>query len=134
MRRGALIAPVASLVACGSQASAVPDRFSGTWKLTDGRTIPIRRVAHGEGAAALRALRGSPCKTPAVYYRSTYFNGVAHMAGCATGDGQVMRGRFNDRGITGSLFMRWQNSKRFAAIVHGDGHAPFTVVAVRIRP
>ena len=53
------------------------------------------------------------------------------MAGCATGDGMIVRGRSDDRGITGSLTMRRQSSKRFVAIVHGDGHSPFEVVAVR---
>jgi hypothetical protein len=130
-RRAALLAPVALLVACGSHASAVPEHFSGTWKLNDGRTIPIRRVSTSEGVAALRALHGAPCKPPAVYVRSTYFGGVAHMTGCATGDGKVVRGRFNDRGITGSLVMRLQGASRFVAIVHGDGHAPFEVVAIR---
>lgn len=130
-RRAALLAPVALIVACGSHANSVPDRFSGTWKLNDGRTIPIRRVSNAEGVAALRALRGVPCKTPAVYFRSTYFSGAAHMAGCATGDGKVVRGRFNDRGITGSLVMRLQGANRFVALVHGDGHQPFQVVAAR---
>ena len=130
-RRTALLAPVALLVACGSRASGVPDRFSGTWKLNDGRTIPIRPVTNTEGAAALRALHGVPCKPPAVYFRSTYFGGVAHMAGCATSDGKIVRGRFNDRGIAGSLVMRLQGTNRFVAVVHGDGHQPFQVVAVR---
>lgn len=130
-RRAALLAPVACLVACGSHVGGVPNRFSGTWTLNDGRTIPIRRVDTAEGVAALHALRGMPCSMPAVYFRSTYFGGGAHMAGCATGDGKVVRGRFDDRGITGSLVMRLQSPQRFVAVVHGDGHKPFEVVATR---
>ena len=53
------------------------------------------------------------------------------MAACTTGDGKVARGRFDDNGIKGTIEMRLQGSKRFLAIVHGDGHKPFDVVAVR---
>jgi hypothetical protein len=53
------------------------------------------------------------------------------MAACATGDGKVARGRFDDNGIKGTLVMRLQTANRFVGIVYGDGHAPFTVVAVR---
>jgi hypothetical protein len=109
----------------------VPDRFSGTWTLNDGRTIPIRSVTVSDGANALRALGGTPCTRPARYFRSTYFSGVATMAACATGDGKVASGRFNDNGIKGTLTMRLQRPNRFLGIVHGDGHAPFDVVAVR---
>ena len=130
-RRAALIAPVALLVACGSHADGVPDRFSGIWKLNDGRLIPIRRVSDRDGVAALRALHGSPCAPPTLYFRSTYFGGVAHMAACATADGKVLRGRFDDRGIAGSLLMRVRGANRFVAVVHGDRHSPFRVVAVR---
>ena len=34
--------PVVFVFACGSPAGGAPDRFSGTWTLNDGRTIPIR--------------------------------------------------------------------------------------------
>ncbi|HYY04307.1 MAG TPA: hypothetical protein VE736_10515 [Gaiellaceae bacterium] len=54
------------------------------------------------------------------------------MAGCATGDGRVMRGRFDDKGITGTLVERLTAKDRFVAIVHGDGHVPFRVTAVRV--
>ena len=132
MKRIAALIGVASLVAaCGSRSTAVPDRFSGRWTLSDGRTIAIRSVGEHEGRAAVEALGGRPCSQHARYYRSTYFGGVARMAGCATGDGKVVHSRFNDRGITGSLTMRWQSRDRFVAVVHGDGHAPFNVVAVR---
>jgi hypothetical protein len=107
----------------------VPDRFSGTWTLNDGRTIRIRSVSASDGAKALHALGGTPCAPPARYFRSTYFNGVAKMAVCATGVGKVARGRFDDNGIKGSLVMRLQGSNRFLGTVHGDGHAPFDVVA-----
>jgi hypothetical protein len=80
---------------------------------------------------ALRALGGKPCTPPARYFRSTYFNGVATMAACATGVGKVARGRFDDNGIKGTLVMRLQGSQRFLGIVHGDGHAPFDVLATR---
>jgi hypothetical protein len=42
-----------------------------------------------------------------------------------------MRGRFNDNGITGTLVERLVAKERFVAIVHGDGHAPFRITAVR---
>lgn len=109
----------------------MPDRFSGTWKLQDGRTISIQRVTAAEGERAMRAVRAVPCTGQAVYFRATYFKGLAHMAGCATGDGRVMRGRFNDNGITGTLVERLVAKERFVAIVHGDGHAPFRITAVR---
>jgi hypothetical protein len=131
VRLAAVAALVLVVVGCGGESSAVPDRFSGTWRLTDGRTIPIRRVSVAEGRRTMRALGGVPCVRRAVYFRSTYFNGVAHMAGCATGDGRVMRGRFNDNGITGTLIQRLTGTKRFVGIVHGDGHAAFRVAAVR---
>jgi hypothetical protein len=119
------------LAACGGGRGAVPDRFSGTWRLADGRTIPIRRVSDGEGQRSLRALGGAVCPRRAVYYRATYFGGVAHMAGCASGDGRVLRGRFDDNGITGTLVQRLVGDDRFVGIVHGDGHAPFRVTAAR---
>ncbi len=119
------------LAACGSHASGVPNRFSGTWTLNDGRTIPIRSVTESDGAKALRALGGTPCAPPARYFRSTYFGGVATMAACTTGGGKVARGRFDDNGIKGTLVMRLQGSNRFLGTVHGTGHAPFDVVATR---
>ena len=130
-RRAALLVPVVFLFACGSAAGGVPDRFSGTWTLNDGRTIPIRSVTVSDGSNALRALGGKPCPSPARYFRSTYFGGVATMAACTTGEGKLVRGRFDDNGIKGTIEMRLQGSKRFLAIVHGDGHKPFDVVAVR---
>ena len=130
MRRAALVA-VVLVAACGSQ--AVPDRFSGTWRLRDGRTIPIRRVSAREGRAALRRLHGRPCRGAAVYFRATYFGGGAHLAGCATGDGRRLRGRFDDRGMTGAIEQRAVGSRRFVAIVRGDGALPFRVVATRVR-
>jgi hypothetical protein len=126
----AALVGVVLLAACGSQ--AVPDRFSGTWRLRDGRTIPIRRVAAREGRAALLALHGRPCRGAALYFRATYFGG-ARLAGCATGDGTRLRGRFDDRGMTGAVEQRIVGSGRFAAIVRGDGARPFRIVAKRVR-
>jgi hypothetical protein len=73
-----------------------------------------------------------PCRARAVYLRATYFGGVAHTAVCATGDGRVARGRFDDNGITGTIVQRLTAPKRFVAVVHGDGHAPFRITAVRL--
>jgi hypothetical protein len=80
----------------------------------------------------MRALRAVPCARPAVYFRATYFAGVAHMAGCAAGDGRVMRGRFDDNGITGTLVERLTSANRFVGVVHGDRHAAFRIVATRV--
>jgi hypothetical protein len=93
---------------CGSGGghAAVPDRFSGTWRLRDGRTIPLRHVGREEGERALRALGGKPCRGDAIYFRATYFGGLAHLAGCATGDGRRMAGRFNDSGRRGTIEQR----------------------------
>jgi len=120
------------IAACGSGARGVPDRFSGTWKLLDGRTIPIQRVSAADGRRAMRALHAAPCGGRAVYFRATYFGGVAHMAACAKGDGRVARGRFDDNGITGTIVQRLTAPKRFVAVVHGDGHAPFRITATRV--
>ena len=49
------IVPVV-LAACGG-GHGVADRFSGAWRLQDGRTIPIRRVSAAVGRRAMRALR-----------------------------------------------------------------------------
>jgi hypothetical protein len=128
-----LAVSVPLVAGCGSSSHAVPDRFSGTWRLNDGRTIPIRRVGEAEGSAAIRKLGGTPCKGTAIYYRSTYFDGAARFAGCATGDGKHLVARFNDRGITGVLDQRLVSEDRFAATVSGDGGAhPFRVVAARV--
>jgi hypothetical protein len=130
VRPAALVVALVLLPACGGR-SGVADRFSGTWRLNDGRTIPIRRVSEPEGRSAMRALGGVPCVQQAVYFRAAYFNGAAHMAGCAVGDGRLMRGRFDDNGIKGTLVQRLVGKRRFVGIVHGDGHAPFRVTAVR---
>ena len=132
MRLAALAALLLAIAGCGGQGGGVPDRFSGTWRIADGRAIPIRRVSDRDGRRAMRALGALPCARRAVYYRATYFNGLAHMAGCAVGDGRVMRGRFDDNGIRGTLVQRLVGDDRFVGIVHGDGHAPFRVVAHRI--
>jgi hypothetical protein len=134
-----LVAAGAALAAavvsgCGG-GSAVPDRFSGTWKLrNDGRTIPIRRVSRAEGERALRALGGAPCRGRAIYFRATYFGGLAHLAGCATGDGRRVVARFNDNGIRGRIVQRLvaEHPPTFRARVLGEGGPPFTVTAVRI--
>jgi hypothetical protein len=112
----------------------VPDRLSGTWRLRDGRTIPLRRVSRDEGEAALRALGGEPCAGDAVYFRATYFGGRAHLAGCATGDGRRLSGRFNDNGRRGRIVQRivGEHPPTFSARVLGVGGAPFTVVATRV--
>ena len=122
---------VVLLAGCGSQ--AVPDRFSGTWRLRDGRTIRIRRVSAPEGRAALRGLHGRPCRGAAVYFRATYFGGAARLAGCSTGNGTRLRGRFDDRGMTGAIEQLALGSGCFVAIVRGDGARPFRIVARRIR-
>jgi hypothetical protein len=120
--------------AAGCGGGSVPDRFSGTWRLADGRTVPLRRVPHAEGERALRALGGKPCDGSAVYFRATYFGGVARLAGCATGDGRRMTGRFDDNGIRGRIVQRLVRDRppTFKARVIGDGAMPFTVTAVRI--
>jgi hypothetical protein len=38
---------------------------------------------------------------------------------------------FDDNGITGTLVERLVGKNRFVAVVHGDGHAPFRIVAER---
>jgi hypothetical protein len=131
----ALVALVALLVAgCGGGDGSVPDRFSGTWRIEDGRTIPLRQVPAEEGERALRALRGQPCEGGAIYYRATYFDGRAHLAGCATGDGKRMVGRFDDNGRRGRIVQRLvrEQPPTFSARVIGDGGTPFTVRAVRV--
>jgi hypothetical protein len=132
----ALIAAAAS--GCGSGGgSGVPDRFSGTWKLRDdGRTIPLRQVARAEGERALQALGGRPCPGRALYFRATYFDRLAHLAGCATGDGRTLAGRFDDNGIHGRIVQRLvlEHPPTFRARVLGDSGPPFTVTAVRIGP
>ena len=119
------------LAGCGSSAR-VPDRFSGTWRLTDGRTISLHRAADGE--TALRGLGGTPCNGRAVYFRATYFGGKAHLAACTTGDGRRLVGRFDDNGIRGSITQRYRDGHppTFVASVHGDGHAPFRIMATLV--
>jgi hypothetical protein len=137
-----LLIAAAAVVACapgcggGTNHAAVPDRFSGTWKLRDGRTIPLRRVERHEGVKALRALGGKACTDDAIYFRATYFGGVARLAGCATGDGRRMSGRFNDDGRRGRIFQRLvrDDPPTFSARVVGVGGPPFTVVATRVGP
>jgi hypothetical protein len=110
----------------------VPDRFSGSWRIGDGRIIPIRRISERRGVTELRSLRGEACAKPALYFHATYFGG-AHMAACTTGDGGVLRGRFDDNGIRGSLVQRKTGENRWVATVTGDGHAPFRIVGTRLR-
>ena len=128
----AFAATTVFLAGCG-RSGTVPDRFSGTWKLRDGRTIPIRRVPRDDGERALRALGGRPCGDDAIYYRATYFGGLAHLAGCATGDGRRMTARFNDNGRRGRIVQRLTDDepRRFVAQVIGDEGTRFTVVATR---
>jgi hypothetical protein len=120
----------------GGGHAAVPDRFSGTWKLRDGRTIPIRHVGREEGERALRALGGEPCRGDATYFGATYFAGLAHLAGCATGDGTHMVGWFNDNGRRGRIEQRLvrDHPPTFEARVVGDVGTPFRVTARRIGP
>jgi nucleoside-diphosphate-sugar epimerase len=40
--------------------------MDGTWKLLDGRTIPIERVSAADGRRALRSLHAAPCGGRAV--------------------------------------------------------------------
>jgi hypothetical protein len=117
----------------GGGHATVPDRFSGIWKLRDGRTIPIRRVGRDEGERALRALGGKPCGGDAIYFRATYFDGLARLAGCATGDGTLMVGRFNDNGRRGRIEQRLvrEHPPTFVARVVGVGGTPFRVTATR---
>ena len=131
--RAALVAAAGVLFAgCGGD--AVPDRFSGTWWLQDGRRIPIRSVDRNEGERALRALGGELCSGPAVYFRATYFGGLAHLAGCATGDGRRMTGRFDDNGRRGTIVQRLarEHPPTFEARVVGDGGSPFEITATRV--
>ena len=99
----------------GGAAAAVPDRFSGTWKLRDG---------------------GRPCGAEAVYFRATYFGGLAHLAGCATGDGRRMSERFDDNGRRGTIVQRLvrEHPQTFVARIVGVGGMPFTVTATRVAP
>jgi hypothetical protein len=122
--------------ACAGGTAAVPDRFSGTWKLRDGRAIPIRHVDRAEGEHALRALGGKPCGHDAIYFRATYFGGLAHLAGCSTGDGRRLVGRFNDNGRRGTIEQRLVRDRppTFEAQVVGVGGTPFRVTATRIGP
>jgi len=135
--RGAVLAAAiaAAVAACGGGGGSVPDRFSGTWRLDDGRSVTLRRVGRDEGEQALRALRGTPCSGTAIYFRATYFSGRAHLAGCATGDGRRVVGRFDDNGIRGRIVQRLvrDDPPTFRAEIDGDGAAPFTVTAVRRR-
>jgi hypothetical protein len=55
------------------------------------------------------------------------------MAGCARGDGKLLRARFDDNGIRGELDQRLTADDRFVGTVRGDGHAPFRIVARRLR-
>jgi hypothetical protein len=120
----------------GGGGAAVPDRFSGTWKLRDGRTIPVRRVDAQDGERALRVLGGRPCAGRAIYFRATYFDGLAHLAGCATGDGKRMNARFDDNGRRGAIVQRLvrEHPPTFSARIVGDGGTPFTVTATRVGP
>ena len=134
----ALCAAMAAFAAgCGgNNHSAVPDRFSGTWKLRDGRTIPIRHVGRAEGERALRALGGSPCRGDAIYFRATYFGGLARLAGCATGDGRRTIAGFDDNGRRGMIDQRLVRERppTFEARIVGVGGTPFRVTATRIGP
>jgi hypothetical protein len=121
----------AFLAGCGAS-GGVPDRFSGTWRVADGRTIPIRRVAATPGAAALRKLGGRPCAGPTLYFQATYFGGGARLVGCTSADGKRLRARFDDNGVTGEIDQRVAGRDRFVASVRGDGHAPFEIVARRV--
>jgi hypothetical protein len=114
----------------------VPDRFSGTWRIQDGRSIPIHHVDRDDGERALRALGGTPCHGKAIYFRATYFGGVAHLAGCATGDGRRLVARFDDNGRRGRIVQRLtrDHPPTFVAHVIGDSGTPFTVVATRVGP
>jgi hypothetical protein len=135
MRRWAALAVAIVLSAgCGGGAR-VPDRFSGVWKLGDGRTIPIRRVDGADGERAVRELGGKPCGGDAIYYRATYFGGLAHLAGCATGDGRRMVARFDDDGRRGVITQRLvrDHPPAFEARIIGAGGTPFTVTATRIH-
>jgi hypothetical protein len=127
-------ATVVLVAGCGGGRAAVPDRFSGTWKLRDGRTIPIRHVGRDEGERALKGLGGKPCGGDAIYFRATYFGGLAHLAGCASGDGRRMVGRFDDDGRRGAIFQRLvrEEPPTFAARVVGVGGTPFTITATRV--
>jgi hypothetical protein len=134
--RGGALAVVAAVLlgGCGGGGS-VPDRFSGTWELrNDGRTIPIRHVSRDVGERELRALGGRPCDDGAIYFRATYFGGVAHLAGCASGDGKRMEARFNDNGRRGRIVQRLvrEHPPTFSARVIGDGGPAFTVTATRV--
>jgi hypothetical protein len=121
---------------CGSAPAAVPDRFSGTWKLPDERTILIRHVDRAEGERILRALGGEPCGGDAIYFRATYFGGNAHLAGCSTADGRRLVGRFNDNGRRGMIEQRLlgDHPPTFEARLAGVGGKPFRVTATRIGP
>jgi hypothetical protein len=121
---------------CGSAPAVVPDRFSGTWKLPDERTILIRHVDRTEGERILRALGGEPCGGDAIYFRATYFGGLAHLAGCSTADGRRLVGRFNDNGRRGTIEQRLlgDHPPTFEARLVGVGGKPFRVTATRIGP
>jgi hypothetical protein len=128
-----LAAGVLAAAGCGG-GQAVPDRFSGTWRIQDGRTIPIRRVERAEGERALRALGGRPCSDDAAYFRATYFGGLAQLAGCAEGDGRRMAARFDDNGRRGRIVQRLtsEHPPTFVAQVIGDAGRPFTITATKV--
>jgi hypothetical protein len=139
MTRWVAVAAAALVCAggCGGDGGSVPDRFSGVWKLDDGRTIPIRHVDRAEGESALRGLGGKPCDGDATYFRATYFGGLAHLAGCATGDGRRMVARFDDNGRRGGITQRLvrDHPPTFEARIVGTGGGrPFIVTATRIHP
>jgi hypothetical protein len=118
---------------CGG-GQTVPDRFSGSWRIQDGRMIPIRRIDRAEGEQALRTLGGRPCGDDAVYFRATYFGGRAHLAGCAEGNGRRMVARFDDNGRRGRILQRLtrEHPATFVAHVIGDAGTPFTITATRV--
>ena len=91
-------------------------------------------MSRDDGERALRALGGRPCTGRAIYFRATYFGGVAHLAGCAMGDGRRLDARFNDNGIRGRIVQRIarEDPPTFRARVLGEGGPAFTVTAVRI--
>jgi hypothetical protein len=84
----------------------------------------------------LRALGGRPCAGDAIYFRATYFDALAHLAGCATGNGRRMVARFEDNGRRGVIVQRLvrEDPPTFSARIVGVGGTPFTVVATRVGP
>jgi hypothetical protein len=61
---------------------------------------------------------------------------LAHLAGCATGDGKRMSARFDDNGRRGAIVQRLVRGhpRTFSARIVGVGGTPFTVTATRVGP